>query len=194
MKTNPSLQAILAGVAAVSLFIYVLACATSFSPDDRQVLYPSLDPRSGASGVALYDRKTGHRELLFTAAAPDATTNQQPVLLRAEWLPDGKHLLIASAAGDNGLGLLVLPRGVPEPVRHFYLPKTGQERDGAATALEFPFAVAGSQLFLNGDGRNPMRLDLVTGELAGGDKAANEICVLPSPDGKSLIGFVNRKS
>ena len=192
MKTKHPLPSILAGVAAVSLLLYVLACATSFSPDDRQVLYPTLDPHSGAAGVALYDRKTGHSEILYTAIAGDTATNQQPVLLRAQWFPDGKHILIASAVEHKGLDLLVLPRGVPEPVRHFSLPET--DKDDAVVGLEFPFAISGSQLFVNGEGRNPLRLDLVTGEVAGGDKATNEVFVLPSPDGQSFIGFRDLKS
>jgi hypothetical protein len=192
MKTNLSPQSILAGVGAVSLLIYVLACATSFSPDDRQVLYPTFDPRSGATSVALYDRQTGRSEVLFTAAVAEFATNQQPVLLRAEWLPDGKHILIASVVRDEGINLLVLPRGVQEPVRQFSLSQAG--KDSAATSLEFPFAVAGSQLFLNGEGRNPLRLDLVTGELAGGEKAENEVFALPAPDGKTILGLRDRKT
>jgi hypothetical protein len=192
MKPNLSPQSLLAGVGAVSLVIYVLACATSFSPDDRQVLYPTFDPRTGASSVALYDRQTTRSEMLFTAIGADAVTNQQPVLLRAGWLPDGKHILIASADGDGGLNLLVLPRGVQEPVRHFFLPKP--DKDSAATSLEFPFAVAGSHLFLNGDGRNPVRVDLLTGELSGGDKATDEVFALPSPDGKTILGLRDRKT
>lgn len=192
MKIKLSLPSILAGIGAVSLLIYVLACATSFSPDDRQVLYPTLDPRSGATGVAVYDRKTGRSETVFTAVAADTGTNQQPVLLRAGWLPDGKHILIASAMKNKGLELVVLPRGVSEPVRHFSLPET--DKDDAVLGLEFPFAISGSQLFLNGEKRNPLRLDLVTGELAGGDATANEVCALPSPDGQTIIGWRDRKA
>jgi len=194
MKTKVSPQSLLAGVGAVSLLLYVLACATSFSPDDRQVLYPAFDPQSGATSVALYDRQTGHSETLFTAIGAEVATNQQPVLLRAGWLPDGKHILIASAVSDGGLNLLVLPRGGQEPVRQFTLPKPDKDKDSAATSLEFPFAVVGSQLFLNGEGRNPLRLDLVTGELAGGDKATDEVFALPAPDGKTILGLRDRKN
>jgi hypothetical protein len=189
MNMKPLLNSILAGVGALSLLIYVLACATSFSPDDRQVLYPSFDPQSGAMAVSIYDRKTGRSETVFTAANADFATNQQPVLMRAEWLPDGKHILIGRAVDNDGLELLVLPRGVAEPVRHFTLPRTND----AIMSLEFPFAVAGSQLFLNGEKRNPLRLNLVTGEIAGGDEATNEVVALPSPDGKSLIGLRDLK-
>src|ERR1035438_6909558 len=103
MKLKFSLNHVLAGCGALSLLAYVLACAPSFSPDDRQVLYPSFDPQSGAMSVACYDRKTGRSEILFTAANADIATNQQPVLIRAEWLPDGKHILIGRAVGDHGL-------------------------------------------------------------------------------------------
>ncbi len=185
MKTYPLLPSVLAGVAVGSLLIYVLACATSFSPDDRQVLYPSFDPQSGAAAVALYDRKTGRSETVYAAAAAAAATNQSPVLMRAGWLPDGKHILIGEATDHKSLELFVLPRGAKDPVRHFSL----DAGDDAEACLVYPFAVVGSQLFLNGDGRNPLRLDLATGETAGGGKTTNEICVLPSPDGKAFIGF-----
>ena len=185
MKTNRSLQSILACVGAGSLLIYVLACATSFSPDDRQVLYPSFDPQSGASAVALYDRETGRSEILFSAAETAAKTNSHSALIRAGWLPDGKHILIASAAGDDGLDLLVLPRGVKEPVRRLAISENKLKEE----ALEYPFTISGNLLFLNGEKRNPLRIDLVTGETAGGSETTNEIVVLPSPDGKSIAAF-----
>jgi hypothetical protein len=185
MKTKPSLPSILATVAAVSLLLYVLACATSFSPDDRQVLYPTLDPQSGAAGVAVYDRKTGRSESLLTAIGADVSTNQQGVLLRAQWLPDGKHVLVVEAVKDEVMEVLVLPRGVQEPVRHFSLPKA----DDATESLEFPFAVVGSRLYLNGDKHDPLRLDLVTGELTGGAESTNDLIALPAPDGKSILGL-----
>jgi len=185
MKTNRSLQSILACVGAGSLLIYVLACATSFSPDDRQVLYPSFDPQSGASAVALYDRGTGRSEIIFSAAETVAKTNRHSALIRAGWLPDGKHILIANAAGDDGLDLLVLPRGVKEPVRRLAI----SGRNHKAETLEYPFAISGSLLFMNGEKRNPLRMNLVTGETAGGSETTNDIIVLPSPDGKSIAAF-----
>jgi hypothetical protein len=185
MKTKSSLQSILAGIGAGSLLIYVLACATSFSPDDRQVLYPSFDPQSGAAAVALYDRRTARSEIIFSAAETAAATNQHSALIRAGWLPDGKHVLIASAAGDDGLNLLVLPRGTNGPARHFVI----SGKDEAQAALEYPFAIRGELLFLNAGKRNPLRINLVTGETAGGDATTNETMVLPSPDGKSLVAF-----
>jgi hypothetical protein len=185
MKTNPSLQSILAAVGVGSLLIYVLACATSFSPDDRQVLYPAFDPTSGASAVAVYDRKTGRSEILFSAAETAAATNRRSALLRAGWLPDGKHVLIASTTGGDALDLLVLPRGAREPVRRLAI----ADKDHAAASLTYPFAIRGDLLFLNGERRNPLRINLVTGETAGGGETTNEIIALPSPDAKSIAAF-----
>jgi hypothetical protein len=190
MKTKPSFPPILAGIAVGSLLIYVLACATSFSPDDRHVLYPSFDPQSGAAGVALYDRKTGRSETIFSAAETAVTTNQHSAMIRAGWLPDGKQVLIASAAGDTGLDLLVLPRGAKGPVRRLVIAEKGQ----AEAALVYPFAIHGDWLFLNGDNRNPLRVNLVTGETAGGGKSTNAIIVLPSSQGRSLVAFRDLKN
>lgn len=190
MKTNPSLPSILAGVGVGSLLIYVLACATSFSPDDRRVLYPSFDPQSGAMAVAVYDRKTGRSETVFTAAETTAATNQHSALIRAGWLPDGKHILIASAAGDTGLDVLVLPRGVNGPVRRLAI----AEKDQTEAALIYPFAIQGDWLFLNSDERNPVRVNLATGATDGGSKTTNAIVVLPSPQGQPLVAFRDLKN
>jgi hypothetical protein len=189
MKISPVLQSTLAGVGILSLLIYVLACATSFSPDDRQVLYPSFDPQSGAASVAIYDRKASRSQEVFSAAEAAEATNQQPALLRAAWLGDGRHVLIAEASHDHGLQLFVLPRGVNEPVRHFSIP----DADEAGATLEFPFAIAEGKLFLNREGYSPTRLDLASGALSGGEKITNELTVLPSPDGKSLVAFRDLK-
>ena len=62
MKKHHPLHIVLAGIGVASLLVYVLACSTAFSPDDRQVLYPSFDPQSGALSIALYDRNTGRSE------------------------------------------------------------------------------------------------------------------------------------
>jgi hypothetical protein len=187
MKISPALRSVLAGISVFSLLIYVLACATSFSPDDRQVLYPSFDPHSGATAVAVYDRRTGQSELLYTAAMPEAATNRQPVLMRAGWLPDGKHILVGSITRDDQLEFLVIPRGVHEAVRHFPMGKVHE----AAACLEFPFAIADNKLFLNDEKHEPARMDLVTGEIDGGNEATNGIHVLPTADAKIFAAFTD---
>lgn len=185
MKTSKSLQSILAGIGVGSMLIYVLACSTSFSPDDRQILYPSYDPQSDSTCVALYDRKTGRSEIIYTAAELEQTTNQHPVLIRAEWMPDGKHILIGQTINNSGLYLTLLPRGIKEPVRQFL----AEGADDTAASLEFPFAVVGNELWLNAEKTEPVQINLVTGKVAGGEKSTNPVVVLPSADGKSPIGL-----
>jgi hypothetical protein len=190
MKTTFSLQSILACIGAGSLLVYVLACATSFSPDDRQVLYPAFDTQGGATAVALYDRKSGRSETLMTATLGQCATNRESILIRAEWMPDGKHILVGQLVEDHTLLLTILPRGVKDPVRNFAIPGF----EDAVFTLEFPFVVAGSRLILNGEKSAPRRLDLLTGEIIGGNTNDNSLVVMPSPDGKTLAGLRSVKS
>ena len=181
MKTNRTIHVLLAGIGCVSLLVYVLACSTAFSPDDRQVLYPSFDPQSGALSIAVYDRSTGRSEQIFSSIGSHTDTNLHSACLRAEWLPDGKHILVAEAKEHEGLSLFVVPRGVKEPVRHI----GSQKWDDAVTALEFPFAISGTKVFLN-DQHNLTRVDWVTGEVL---VNTNQIAALPGGDGKTIIGW-----
>jgi Tol biopolymer transport system component len=187
MKPHSTLHIVLSGIGCASLLIYILACSTSFSPDDSQVLYPSFDPQSGATSVAVYDRKTKHSEQLFSAIAPATSTNRDRLLIRAEWLPDGQHILVARLLGNDekGLSFLLLPRGAKEPVREFAFP----DFDEPAGVLEFPFAINGSQLVLNTSNRLAA-LDLFSGEITR-STATNKIVPLPAPDGKTLIGVLD---
>lgn len=181
MKTNCTLHVILAGIGGVSLLVYILACSTSFSPDDRQVLYPSFDPQSGALSIALYDRDTGRSEQIFSGIGSHDGTNIHSACLRAEWLPDGKHILVAEAGEKEKLSLFVLPRGGKEPIRHI----GSLEWKEPLTALELPFAVVGTKVFLN-DEHNLTRVDWVTGEVL---VISNKIAALPGGDGKTIIGW-----
>src|ERR1017187_4754869 len=179
MKTNRTIHVLLAGIAGVSLLVYVLACSTAFSPDDRQVLYPSFDPQSGALSIAVYDRSTGRSEQIFSGVGAHTDTNMHSASLRAGWLPDGKHILVAEA-GDK-LSLFVLPRGGTEPIRHI----GNLEWDQSLTALELPFAMAGTKVFSNGE-HGFARVDWVTGEVL---VNTNQIAALPGGDGKTVIGW-----
>jgi hypothetical protein len=184
MKPKKILHVILAGIGCASLLVYILACSTSFSPDDSQVLYPSFEKNSGAVSIAVYDRKTGRSEELFTALAPsEDVTNQDLQLARAQWL-DGKHVLVAHVLPDQDkdLALLVLPRGVNEPVRH--LPLAGLK--SAAETLEFPFCVAGSRVYL-ADEKKLAWIDYRTGQTRSAD-TTNCLFPLLGSDGKTIVG------
>lgn len=181
MKTNRTIHVLLAGIGCVSLLVYILACSTAFSPDDRQVLYPSFDPQSGALSIALYDRHTGRSEQIFSGIGSHTDTNLHSASLRAEWLPDGKHILVAEAEEHDRLSLFVLPHGVKEPIRHI----GNLKWEEPLTALELPFAVAGTRVFLN-DEHNLTRVDWVTGEVL---VNSNKLAALPGDDGKTIIGW-----
>ena len=181
MKTNHTLHVLLAGIGVVSLLVYMLACSTAFSPDDHQVLYPSFDPQSGALSIAVYDRSTGRSEQIFSGIGSHTGTNLHSASLRAGWLPDGKHILVAQAEEHDRLSLFVLPRGGKEPIRHI----GDMEWDEPTTALQLPFAVAGTKVFLNGD-HGFARVDWVTGETL---LTTNKIAVLPGDDGKTIIAW-----
>jgi len=181
MKTNRTIHVLLAGIGCVSLLVYILACSTAFSPDDRQVLYPSFDPQNGALSLALYDRDTRRSEQIFSGVGPHAGTSIHSACLRAEWLPDGKHILVAQAIGKEELSLFVVPHGVKEPIRHI----GSLEWKEPLTALELPFAVVGTKVFLN-DEHHLTRVDLMTGEVL---VNSNKIGALPGGDGKTIIGW-----
>lgn len=181
MKTNRTIHVLLAGIGVASLLVYVLACSTAFSPDDRQVLYPSFDPQNGALSIAVYDRNTGRSEQIFSGIGSHTDTNLHSASLRAGWLPDGKHILVAVAEEHDGLSLFVLPRGGKEPIRHI----GNLEWDQPLNALELPFAVTGTKVFLNGE-YGFARVDWVTGEVL---VNSNKIAALPGDDGKTIVGW-----
>ena len=181
MKTNRPLHFLLAAIAVASLLTYVLACSTAFSPDDRQLLYPSFDPQSGALSIALYDRSHGRSEQIFSSLGVHSDTNLHSACLRAEWLPDGRHILIAEASDKENVSLFVLARGGKEPIRHL----VNLKWDQALTALEFPFAIIGNKVYLN-DEHRLIRVDWVTGALL---INSNSIAALPGNDGHTLLGW-----
>ncbi len=190
MKTHPPLHVILAGGSCVALLVYVLACtygATSFSPDDCQVLYPSFDLRNGAFSVALYDRNTGRSEQIYSSLGTHSGTNVEPSGMHAEWLPDGKHILVAQPVGpdagngkDSSFALVVVPRGINEPIRHIN-PLT----NCADCLLMQPFVLTGTKVLINGE-RSLTCVDWVTGEVL---TSTNGIFALPGGDGKTIPGI-----
>lgn len=187
MKPNKTLHVVLAGVGCVSLLVYILACSTSFSPDDSQVLYPAFDKQSGAVSVAVYDRRTAHSENIFTAVAPSQSlTNQDLLLTRAQWI-DANHILIAHVLSghDEGLALLVVPRGVNEPIRQLLVP----EIESPAVVLEFPFCLVNSTLYLR-DEKTITRLDLVTGHVRRIEET-NNVVPMPGGDGRTIVGITS---
>jgi hypothetical protein len=170
MQISPATRATLASVGCAALLVYVLACNTAFSPDDNQVLYPSLDPASGAACVAVYDRKTSRSEPLFVAGRCD---RDGATPIRMAWFPDGRHVLAASPVVGDRVLLTVLPRGVSEPVRSL------GTIDLELGSLIYPGRILGRQAFFCCEKRL-WRLDLVTGQST---NAANKDAAILLPGG-----------
>lgn len=192
MKTNSRHTTPLALTALAAITVYILACGTAFSPDDSKVLYSTIDAKTGAIGVAAYDRTTGKSEMLFLPMFQDLDTLKTgPVILRPQWLPDGKSVLVAwpgvaGSKNNDGLTLAVLPFGGAGPVKLFFLP----EIEEPAQLLQRPLPIAGHFLFLTRDGESNttsiIRLDLLTGEMRNQTNLPS-LKLLPAPHGDGVI-------
>ncbi len=189
MKAHAARNSALALLGLVSLSIYILAC-TSFSPDDSKVLYPTFDPKTGATGVSVYDRASGKSELLFLPAGVDvAKVEPKAALCRAQWLPDGKSVVVAwpvagtnGEAGNDGLNIEVLPFNRSGPARLFSLPGLS----GGANRLARPLVLGGIFLFLEAESNSFIRVNLATGQIHH-QSSKNEMLLLPAPGGDRLF-------
>lgn len=162
MKTSVRNSA-LALCGLLGLTVYILAC-TSFSPDDKSIVYPSVDPQSGQIGLAVFDRRSGDSEMLLVPWAFDVQqTNSTAFLLRAQFLDDGKAVLARCSVGSkDGARLFMLPWASKGAWRSFDLP----ELDDNAGGMSMAMATAGSKVFFSKGVGQVVRLDLKTGELS----------------------------
>jgi len=190
---NRKRNAVLAFLGLLVLGIYILAC-TSFSPDDTKVLYPSFDTGSGAIGMAVYDREARSSEMAFVPVAYEGgETNARvaPSILRAQWLPNGRDIVIAyvqpSGEDKNATSVAVVPWGARKPTRTFSVP----DLDDMAQSLMVPLCVAGERLFLRASSKGVVRLDLRTGALGYHEfqDAKREVSLYPAPDGATVFYF-----
>jgi hypothetical protein len=200
MKTGTIRNASLALLGLVAWVVCILAC-TSFSPDDKKVLYPSFDPASGTVGVAVYDRETKQSEMLFVPFGYEANdTNAatlKPVLMRSQWLPDGKTIVIAWPEDEKGgtgkaLNLAVTSWGVRAPLKLFYLPGIKE----AASRLVTPLTIVDSRLLIMSSEKTLLHLDLNTGMLGEHEfaDAKGEITLYPAPAGNAVFYVEEPKS
>ncbi|MCX6893541.1 MAG: hypothetical protein NTX51_18785 [Verrucomicrobia bacterium] len=196
--TKQKRNAALGFVGLLALSVYILAC-TSFSPDDTKVLYPSFDPASGAIGMAVYDRESGGSEMLFVPVAYESKGTNPVVavsILRAQWLANGRDVVIAGAAPDaedkDALTVAVVPWNVRKPIKTFRVPDVKD----MAQSLVSPLCVAGERLFFRTSGKALGRLDLRTGALVGHEfaDAKGDLSFYPAPDGAGVFYFETDKS
>jgi hypothetical protein len=158
MNSLKTRNAILALIALAALSCYILAC-TAFSPDDSKILYPAFDAESGSVGMAVYDRVTQKSQMMFVPAACDLGESNavaEPLLMRGEWLPDGRSVLIGFSGGkDNDtLNLALMPFGSTASVRLLQLADVKEE------GLLLPLCVNGGKIFLKAGDKAVARIDL----------------------------------
>ena len=117
-------------------------------------------------GVAVYDRSSRKSRILFTSKGMfEQGSETKPVMMRSQWLADGKHVVINwmpltdSADAKSVATFAMLPLGGAEPVRLLHL---GGLKDSSEITL-FPLALVGTRAFLNAES-NIITLDLLTGE------------------------------
>jgi hypothetical protein len=162
MKTNPPLKAWLSFAALASLAVYILACGTSFSPDDSKVLYTTINPKSGACAIAVYDRATRTSRTVFEpmkviADKPD----EKALILRPQWTADGRSIVTAFAPSENhGLIITVCPVEGDKAVRALLLPDIGKGFELIQACLP----IAGSSVFFGIESNKFVRIDLETGD------------------------------
>lgn len=194
MNKHKTRNAALALVGLLALSIYILAC-TSFSPDDTKVLYPAFDAPSGAVGMAVYDREGRASEMLFLPVAYQSGESNivtAPSILRAEWLANGREIVVAYVPGKDssdggGLSVALVPWGARKPFKLFRVP----DIKDAAESFMVPLCVAGERVFLRTSRKGVARLDLQTGALTSHefDDAKGEVALYPTPDGAGVFYF-----
>jgi hypothetical protein len=190
---NGKRNAALAFVGLLALSIYILAC-TSFSPDDTKVLYPAFDAASGAVGMAVYDRQARTSEMLYVPIAYDTSETNlviAPSILRAQWLANGRDVVIAYALPKDGdkdsLAVAVVPWAARRPIKTFRVP----EIKDLAEAFVVPLCVAGERMFFRTPTKGVARLDLRSGQLVGHEfeDVKGELSFYPAPDGNGVFYF-----
>jgi hypothetical protein len=198
MTSQTKRNSILGLIAMAALSLYVLACSTAFSPDDQHVLYPAFDAQSGAVGIADYDRSSSRSEMLFLPATvkDGDVASSEPWLMRPQWLPDGRNIVVAWAGegpgSDHDLTLAVLPFGaMPRTTRMYHL----TDMKDVAARLVLPLPMVGNRLFLFSASNSIVRLDLMTGACtrhAFAD-ARGDIVLYPSPRQDAVFYVEQRK-
>jgi len=183
MKREKLCHSLLTLFRLVSLLVYVLAC-TAFSPDDRKVLYTSLDPNSGLVGISVFDRESGKSELMLVPGeVSDGQSTARPLMVRSQWIHEGKDVLVGWVMKndrDDLLHLAIVPYGRKGPIRFFAI--SARE---AATRLAMPLAVAGSYLFYSAQTNQLARLNLDSGQIVYNPGWDNESYVLPGRSGQA---------
>jgi hypothetical protein len=157
MTATRTRDAALTVVGFAAVLLYILACA-SFSPDDLKVLFPSNDPKTGGTVLAVYDRGA-HTTRALLAFPPTSGDNNDGHMIRPAWTPDGSHVVALWGDNDDEFRITVLPISGRGPTRMLVVKDV---KGDTASAILVPPPIVGSQLFSGEDGQI-RRVDLQSG-------------------------------
>jgi hypothetical protein len=157
MTATRTRDAALTVIGLAAVLLYILACA-SFSPDDSKVLFPSNDPKTGGTVLAVYDRGA-HTTRALLAFPPPSGDNDDGYMIRPAWTPDGSHVVALWGDTDKELRITVLPISGKGPTRMLVVKHLEGDMP---SAMLVPPPIVGSQLFLGEDGQI-RRVDLQSG-------------------------------
>ena len=175
MTSTRTRDAALTVIGFAAVLLYILACA-SFSPDDSKVLFPSNDPKTGGTVLAVYDRGA-HTTRALLAFPPPSGDNNDGYMIRPAWTPDGSHVVALWGDTDKELRITVLPISGKGPTRMLVVKHL--EGDMPSAMLVAP-PIVGSRLFSGEDGQI-RRVDLQSGvELV--KKIEGEVLLVGQPD------------
>jgi hypothetical protein len=170
MKHHTIRNTVCALVGITTLAVCILAC-TSFSPDDKKVLYPTFDTNSGAISYSVYDRSSRTSHQVFSMDTRETTTDDAGmVFTRAQWFPDGKRFVASWTLGptvdgnksNNITSFAVVPLDNREAVRIMHLANAEGEADSPCTFRPQP--IIGTQAFTLTHS-NLVSVDLVSGRI-----------------------------
>jgi hypothetical protein len=157
MTATRTRDAALTVIGLAAVLLYILACA-SFSPDDSKVLFPSNDPKTGGTVLAVYDRGA-HTTRALLAFPPTSGDNNDGYMIRPAWTPDGSHVVALWGDTDKELRITMLPISGKGPTRMLVVKHL--EGDMPSAMLVAP-PIVGSHLFMGENGQI-RRVDLQSG-------------------------------
>jgi len=157
MTSTRTRDAALTVIGLAAVLLYILACA-SFSPDDSKVLFPSNDPETGGTVLAVYDRGA-HTTRALLAFPPPSGDNNDGCVIRPAWTPDGSHVVALWGDNDDEFRITVLPISGKGPMRMLVVKDV---KGDMPSAMLVPPPIVGSQMFSGEDGQI-RRVDLQSG-------------------------------